>query len=128
MADEAHTLGTLTQTTIREGFAHFYGAITGTIDYDATSHGNALDLTSYVSKLHGPPTITAANDTTAGVIATYVADATALATVASTTLMRVDWSADGTDGEAFKEMTDATNLSTGGYVWNISFFGVPAAS
>jgi hypothetical protein len=128
MADEAHTLGTLNRKTIGPGHAYYWGAVTGTIDYDATSHGNALDLTGYVKTLYGAPKLTAVNDTTAGVVATYVADATALATVAATTLVRVDWSADGTDGEALKEMADTTNLSTGGYVWNISFHGEPATS
>ena len=126
MADEAHTLGTLQTMTLREGYVRCWGTITGTIDYDATSHGNALDLTGYVSKLFGPPNIKAANDTTSGVVATYVATEAVLDTVAATTLMRVDWSADGTDGEALKEMTDTTNLSTGGYVWTISFEGHPA--
>ena len=127
MADEAHTLGTLTQVTIGVGHAKWFGPVTGTEDYDATSHGNALDLTAYCKTLRGKPILTPNNDTTAGVIATYVADAAALATVAATTLVRVDWSADGTDGEAFKEMTDTTDLSSD-YEWTIEFEGEPATS
>ena len=127
MADEAHTLGTLTQVTIGPGHARWYGPVTGTEDYDATSHGNALDLTAYCKTLYGTPVLKPNNDTTAGVIATYVADATALATVAAGTLVRVDWSGNVADGEAFEEMDDQTDLSSA-YEWTIQFEGEPATS
>ena len=121
MADDPMTVDSASDPiTIREGLSLFYLTVSGPADYNATV-GSAFDISAYVSSVYmctlGGCTAVADN----AVVPRYLnTDFTAPAAG----LVVFHWSADGTDGEVLKEVTNATNLSA--YQWQVTLLGAPA--
>jgi hypothetical protein len=120
MADDPMTVDSSEKKPMRDGMVKWRLVVSGPADYNATV-GAAFDLSSYVSKIwqcsFGGCTALADN----GIIPRYINDDFDDADGGT---VAFHWSADGTDGEVFVEVTDATNLS--GYQWQVMVEGEPA--
>jgi len=120
MADDAMTIDSTEKVPIRDGLVLWRLTCSGPADYDAAT-GSAFDLSSYVSKIwmcnFGGATAIADN----GIIPRYINDDFDDADGGHAVF---HWSADGTDGEVFVEVTDTTDLS--GYQWQVTLLGHPA--
>ena len=120
MADDPMTIDSASDAiTIREGLTFRHFIMSGPLDYDAGT-GSLLDLSSYFSALYmvevGGCTALADN----AIVPRYKnTDFTAEATG----LMVFHWCADGVDGEVFKEVDDAEDLT--GYQYQVSVIGAP---
>lgn len=118
-------MGTATCTTIpvRDGLVFCYGTFVPSDDYD-NGTGDPCDVSDYVTAIYGGINIGGVEAIAdAAVKFDYLNDDL---TDADGGFMAAYWSADGTDGEVFIEVTDEEDLS--GYTLYISFFGAPANS
>jgi len=118
MADDPVAVTVAEEINLQAGLKFISGTFVGPSDYDSTN-GAVMDLSDYLQTIKGGVSIngcSAISDTL--IKADYMSQDL---TNAATGVVVFCWSADGTDGEPFITVTNATDLDA--YVWHFSAFG-----